>query len=124
MGSVGGGNVPSGGGVVPKPKTARKEYIAAFLNLPKLADTLQDKDPLVHEWKLKRITEQCQIQLDANEQCYKPTGNFGYGYASRYTGPLQTSEVSIFEKSTANPKIQLPIYSWTSRHAPYQSRAS
>lgn len=95
VGGVGGGNVPGGGGVVPKPKTARKEYIAAFLNLPKLADTLQDKDPLVHEWKLKRITEQCQIQLDANEQCYKPTGNFGYGYASRYTGSLQTSEVSI-----------------------------
>lgn len=80
---------------MPKPKTARKEYIAAFLNLPKLADTLQDKEPLVHEWKLKRITDQCQIQLDANQQVYKPTGNFGYGYASRYTGSLQTSEVSI-----------------------------
>lgn len=84
----------AGSAVTPKPKTARKEYIAAFLNLPTLADTLQDKEPLVHEWKLKRITDQCQLQLDAHEPTYKLTNNFRYGYASGYSGPLQTSEVS------------------------------
>ncbi|XP_034487160.1 protein SHQ1 homolog [Drosophila innubila] len=94
---VGSGNAAGNSGVVPKPKTARKEYIAAFLNLPKLADTLQDKEPLVHEWKLKRITEQCQLQLDGDETNFKLTSHFGYGYASQYNGPLQTSEL---DKST------------------------
>ncbi|KAH8419032.1 hypothetical protein KR222_001407 [Zaprionus bogoriensis] len=112
---VGSGTAPSSGGsVVPKPKTARKEYIAAFLNLPKLADALQDKEPLVPEWKLKRITEQCQLQLDANEQSYKLTANFGYGYGSRYTGVLQTSEVSAsapiyYMQTHINPIVNLQL---------------
>ncbi|TDG52469.1 hypothetical protein AWZ03_001299 [Drosophila navojoa] len=95
--AVPGSGRAAGSAVTPKPKTARKEYIAAFLNLPTLADTLQDKEPLVHEWKLKRITDQCQLQLDAHERTYKLTNNFRYGYASGYSGPLQTSEL---DKST------------------------
>ncbi|KAH8381354.1 hypothetical protein KR093_003036, partial [Drosophila rubida] len=98
-----------GGGVVPKPKTARKEYIAAFLNLPKLVDTLQDKEPLVHEWKLKRITEQCQLQLDGDETSYKLTSHFCYGFASQYNGPLQTSELDKSTCRVPEPQQTSPL---------------
>ncbi|KAM8706711.1 hypothetical protein ACLKA7_010902 [Drosophila subpalustris] len=108
---VGSGNAAGNcsGGVVPKPKTARKEYIAAFLNLPKLADTLQDKEPLVHEWKLKRITEQCQLQLDGEETSFKLTSHFGYGFASQYKGPLQTSELDKSTCRVPEPQQMSPL---------------
>lgn len=104
-----GSNSNSGNNVVPKPKTARKEYIAAFLNLPKLADTLQDKDPLVHEWKLKRITEQCQLQIDGNETSFKLTSHFGYGFASQYNGPLQSSELDKSTCRVPDPQQMSPL---------------
>jgi len=96
-----GGERGGGGGTgdAPKPKSGRKDYIATFLHLPTLANAtsahLPDKEPLVQEWKLKRITDQCQLQLDGHERTYKLTNHFGYGYASKYSGPLDTSEVSI-----------------------------
>lgn len=88
----------AGGGDTAKPKSVRKEYIATFLQMSSLADVssahLSDKEPQVQEWKLKRITDQCQLQLDGHERTYKLTNHFGYGYASKYTSPLNTSEVS------------------------------
>ncbi|XP_017057107.1 protein SHQ1 homolog [Drosophila ficusphila] len=97
-GSGGGGGGGSGGtGDAAKPKTGRKDYIATFLHLPTLSDAtsahLADKEPLVQEWKLKRITDQCQLQLDGHERTYKLTNHFGYGFASKYSGPLDTSEL-------------------------------
>lgn len=119
---VGSGSA-AGSAVTPKPKTARKEYIAAFLNLPSLADTLQDKEPLVHEWKLKRITEQCQLQLDAHERTYKMTSNFCYGYASRYNGSLQTSEVSSCKLIQSSSRISIVNHSsWTGQRAVFRSQ--
>lgn len=91
-----GGERGGGGGTgdAAKQWNSRKEYIAAFLHLPTLSANLPDKQPLVQEWKLKRITDQCQLQLDDHERTYKLTNNFGYGYASEYSGPLDLSEVS------------------------------
>ncbi|SPP84150.1 protein SHQ1 homolog isoform X1 [Drosophila guanche] len=102
-GSSGGGGGRGGAsssiGDAPKPKNVRKEYIATFLRLPTMADAmyLPDKEPLVQEWKLKRITDQCQLQLEGRERIYKLTNNFGYGYASKYSGPPEISDV---DKST------------------------
>ncbi|XP_030556198.1 protein SHQ1 homolog [Drosophila novamexicana] len=120
---VGSGSA-AGSAVTPKPKTARKEYIAAFLNLPSLADTLQDKEPLVHEWKLKRITEQCQLQLDAHERTYKMTSNFCYGYASRYNGSLQTSELDRSTCRVPEPDRLSPLQRRLERVADEMKRFS
>lgn len=95
----GGGTGGGGTGDAAKPKSFRKEYIATFLHLPMLvgasASQLADKEPIVQEWKLKRITDQCQIQLDGNERTYKLTNHFGYGFASKYRGPPSASEVGL-----------------------------
>ncbi|XP_017144418.1 protein SHQ1 homolog [Drosophila miranda] len=97
--SSSGGGASSSIGDAPKPKTVRKEYIATFLRLPTLADALYQpkKESLVQECKLKRITDQCQLQLEGNERIYKLTNHFGYGYASKYSGPPDISDV---DKST------------------------
>ncbi|ALC47754.1 CG10055 [Drosophila busckii] len=107
--SSGSSHAAGNGGVVPKPKTARKEVIAAFLNLPSLADTLHDKEPVVHEWKLKRITDQCQLQLDAQETTYKLTSKFGFGYASKYRGAMQADEVFKSMCRVSDPQRISPV---------------
>ncbi|XP_037730194.1 protein SHQ1 homolog [Drosophila subpulchrella] len=110
-----GGERGGGGGTgdAPKPKSGRKDYIATFLHLPTLANTtsahLPDKEPLVQEWKLKRITDQCQLQLDGHERTYKLTNHFGYGYASKYSGPLDTSELDRATCRVSEPHRMSPI---------------
>lgn len=94
----GGGTDGGGTGDAAKPKSFRKEYIATFLHLPMLVGAspqLADKEPIVQEWKLKRITDQCQIQVDGNERTYKLINQFGYGFASKYRGPPSASEVGL-----------------------------
>ncbi|XP_017083515.1 protein SHQ1 homolog [Drosophila eugracilis] len=109
-GERGGGG---GSGDAPKPKSGRKDYIATFLHLPTLADAtrthLPNKEPLVQEWKLKRITDQCQIQLDSQERTYKLTNNFGYGYASQYSGPPDTTELDKAVCRISDPHRISPI---------------
>ncbi|XP_016985748.1 protein SHQ1 homolog [Drosophila rhopaloa] len=109
----GGGGGGVGSGDAAKPKSGRKDYIATFLHLPTLADgtsaLLPDKEPLVQEWKLKRITDQCQLQLDGNERTYKLTNHFGYGYASKYSGPLDTSELDKATCRVSEPHRMSPI---------------
>ncbi|XP_015047557.2 protein SHQ1 homolog isoform X1 [Drosophila yakuba] len=114
-----GGERGGGGGTGDTAKlwSGRKEYIATFLHLPTLTDAtsahLPDKEHLVQEWKLKRITDQCQLQLDGHERTYKLTNNFGYGYASEYSGPLDASEmISQLDRATcrvSEPHRMSPI---------------
>ncbi|XP_017031805.1 protein SHQ1 homolog isoform X2 [Drosophila kikkawai] len=103
----------AGGGDTAKPKSVRKEYIAAFLHMPTLADVtggrMSDKEPMVQEWKLKRITDQCQLQLDGHERTYKLTNHFGYGFASKYSSPLNTSELDRATCRVAEPQRTSPI---------------
>ncbi|KAH8376345.1 hypothetical protein KR200_003410 [Drosophila serrata] len=103
----------TGGGDTAKPKSVRKEYIAAFLHMPTLADVssarMSDKEPMVQEWKLKRITDQCQLQLDGHERIYKLTNHFGYGFASKYSNPLNTSELDRATCRVAEPQRTSPI---------------
>ncbi|KAH8369395.1 hypothetical protein KR009_009642 [Drosophila setifemur] len=106
--------VGAGGGTgdAAKPKSVRKEYIATFLQFSTLADAtahMPDKEPLVQEWKLKRITDQCQLQLDGHERTYKLTNHFGYGFASKYSSPLDTSELDRATCRVADPHRMSPI---------------
>ncbi|XP_033165749.1 protein SHQ1 homolog [Drosophila mauritiana] len=106
-----GGERGGGGGTgdAAKQWSGRKEYIAAFLHLPTLSANLPNKQHQVQEWKLKRITDQCQLQLDDHERTYKLTNNFGYGYASEYSGPLGLSEMDRATCRVSEPHRMSPI---------------
>ncbi|XP_068152430.1 protein SHQ1 homolog [Drosophila tropicalis] len=113
-GAVSGDPAPcgGGGGATPKPKTVRKEYIGA-LQVPFLSDWSLgklDKETVVQEWKFKRITDQCQLHLNGQiERAYKLTNQFGYGFASKYSGPLETSELDKSTCRIADPQRLSPF---------------
>ncbi|XP_030374035.1 protein SHQ1 homolog [Scaptodrosophila lebanonensis] len=108
-GGAAGGVGGSANAIAAKPKTMRKEYIANFLHMTPLAETLQENAPLVQEWKLKRITEQCQLQIDGQDRFYKLTSNFNYGYASKYSGPLQSCELDKVTCRVPEPYRLSPV---------------
>uniref|UniRef100_A0A1I8QAP9 Protein SHQ1 homolog n=1 Tax=Stomoxys calcitrans TaxID=35570 RepID=A0A1I8QAP9_STOCA len=73
-------------------------------------DIQEDKskrvEPRLDLWKLKRITDNCLLRIDDAAELMRPEGSYGYGFASKFRGRIQSFEYNL-ESITRMPEPNL-----------------